>query len=126
MSIDPRQFDKDTTPEVSFESKHSAPDGSGRHGRFELWFSLESWSRQRRVIKAWEALAARQGLDAEMFRAASWSFVDGIMSIQHQVVLDTNKTQTLGFFGHVDSSKEFCNVFRRAEELKLLPSSQKE
>lgn len=42
--------------------------------------------------------------------------------LQHQVVLDTNKARSMGFFGHVDSTRECFDVFRRAERLKLLLS----
>lgn len=61
----------------------------------ELRHSLEAWSRQPRVIRAWETLAQREGLDPELFHNATWAFADGIISIQQPLVMDMSKVSCL-------------------------------
>lgn len=67
------------------------------NGTFELRNSLVQWSKEPRVAEAWEKIAKREGLDRETFSLASWSFADGVVSLQHQLVFSVNKVSDLHF-----------------------------
>ncbi|KAG4257541.1 hypothetical protein FPRO03_13884 [Fusarium proliferatum] len=119
--VDEEQFNKPAPFPTYSESEHPAPDGSGRRGKFELRGSLVEWAKQPRVLEAWGEIAKREGLDLDIFHTASWPFGDGVLSFQHQLVLDASKARSFGFFGYVESVQDFITVFKLAAELKLLP-----
>ncbi|RGP78261.1 aldo-keto reductase family [Fusarium longipes] len=121
IPLDEEQFNKSAPFPTYAESEHAAPDGSGRRGKFELRCSLVEWAKQPRVLDAWERIAKREGLDPAIFHSASWPFGDGVLSFQHQLVLDASKVRSFGFFGYVESVQDFITVFELAAELKLLP-----
>ncbi|RFU25892.1 hypothetical protein B7463_g10428, partial [Scytalidium lignicola] len=100
-----------------------APRNPNEHGIFELRTSLAEWAKQDRVKAAWDQLAERQGLDKEVFSSASWAFADGVASFQHELMLDMNKARIFGFHGTVDSTADFLEVLKTAQELNFLPKT---
>ncbi|KAF2092511.1 NAD dependent epimerase/dehydratase family protein-like protein [Rhizodiscina lignyota] len=102
-------------------SKLPAPRDPSEHGVFELRNSLEQWAKQQPVQEAWDRLAAREGLDRDVFYQASWGFADGVVSFQHSIMFDMNKVRRFGFHATVDSTADFVECIKTAQELKFLP-----
>lgn len=91
VKVDPDQFKKPAPRPWSFESAVGSPKDPSVKGTFVLNNSLEKWAKEPKVIAAWEEISVREGLDRDVFFQASWSFADGVISFQHQLVLDMNK-----------------------------------
>lgn len=98
-----------------------SPRDPNEHGVFELRLSLEQWAKQEHVRAAWDRLVAREDLDRAVFYEASWGFADGMVSIQHEIVLDMSKARRFGFHATVDSVADFLEVMKTAQELNFLP-----
>jgi hypothetical protein len=77
-----------------------APYPSPFKSQLELRNSLQAWAVEEKVVQAWERIAQREGLDAEVFGQASWGFADAALALGWSVVLDGNKVccNLLGFF----------------------------
>lgn len=91
VSVDDDQFRKPAPRPWKSESAVGSPKDSSIKGTFELRNSLQQWAKEQDTIKAWEKLAQREKLDREVFYQASWSFADGVVSFQHQLILEMNK-----------------------------------
>lgn len=111
VEVDEQQFQK------------PAPRPFSRGDQVALRNSLAIWAKEQKVIDAWSRLAEREGLDKQVFEAASWPFADAVMSGQSQFYLDMNKARSYGYFGSCDTVQDFIATFKTAIELKFLPKS---
>jgi hypothetical protein len=106
---------------VSATQFSDPPRNHFKKGNAEMRNGLTLWAQDPKVVEAWERLAQREGLDREVFHQASWPFADAIICMQYSFILEMNKARKHGYFGFVDSSEDFFEVFRQAQELKFLP-----
>jgi hypothetical protein len=89
----------------------------------DLRISLDKWSKDPKVIKAWERLRDREGLDQKVWDGASWAFADGIISMSWNLIVDNQKAKRYGFFGTVDTHENWAEVFEEAAKQGLLPKA---
>jgi hypothetical protein len=115
------QFKQEAPRPVRNDLTDPAPIDPEIKGVSELRNSLTQWAQEPKVIEAWETLAAREGLDKEVFQQASWEFADAILSLQYEIVLSLSKARKYGFAAYVDSTDAFLGAFKDAEKLKFLP-----
>jgi hypothetical protein len=90
-------------------------------GTLELRNSWQQWANETRTIEAWKRLTDREGLDEDAFERASWGFVDRNMAISYSKLESMAKARRFGFLGYVDSTENFLEVFREAQQMKILP-----
>ncbi|KFY16276.1 hypothetical protein V492_01452 [Pseudogymnoascus sp. VKM F-4246] len=82
---------------------------------------LSKWSKDAKVNKVWEEVAAREGLDKEAFGHATWAFLDFVLGRSYDLVLNMTEARKLGFEGFVDSWDALDETFTELEEAGVLP-----
>lgn len=90
----------------------------------ELRNSLQVWSKEPRVIEAWNRLAEREGLAKDSFEKASWGYADWNLEIGYSKIEDLTKARRMGFFGYVDSTENFLEVLGSAGRMGILPKME--
>lgn len=98
-----------------------APIDRKFHSTNALRISVEKWSKDPKVIAAWERLRDREGLNQKVWDGASWAFVDAMVGTEYNVMLGAQKLRKKGFFGTIDTLDNWLEVFQQASELKMLP-----
>jgi hypothetical protein len=108
---------------VKAEMPLPAPIDRKTKSVMESRLSLDKWSKDPKVIKAWEKLRDREGLDQKVWDGASWPFADGILGMQWNVIIGSEKARKYGFFGTVDTQENWEHVFEEARKAGMLPKA---
>ncbi|KAI8961198.1 NAD(P)-binding protein [Daldinia sp. FL1419] len=82
---------------------------------------LEKWAKRPEVIKAWETLRDRHGLDQAAWDGATWGFLGFLLGRNYSCVASMSKARKLGWTGYADTWDEFEYTFKELEEAKMLP-----
>jgi hypothetical protein len=65
----------------------------------EQRIDLVKWSQRDDVKKAWEQLAAREGLEKDAFYQATWAFLGLVLGRNYDIVVSMSKARKLGWTG---------------------------
>jgi hypothetical protein len=82
---------------------------------------LSEWSKDDKVKKVWDDVAAREGLDQKAFGQATWAFLDFVLGRSYDLVLNMTEARKLGFEGFVDTWDALDETFNELEEAGVLP-----
>ncbi|KAI9756105.1 MAG: hypothetical protein M4579_003992 [Chaenotheca gracillima] len=82
---------------------------------------LTKWSQKPEVKRAWEKLAARDGLDNDAFEKATWGFLGFVLGRNYNLVISMSKARKLGWTGYVDSWDALEECLQELEDEKILP-----
>lgn len=89
--------------------------------KLEQRIHLSKWSKDDKIKKVWEEVAAREGLDQKAFGQATWAFLNFILGRSYDLVLNMTEARKLGFEGFVDSWEALDETFTELEEAGVLP-----
>ncbi|KAL8674759.1 MAG: hypothetical protein Q9168_000843 [Polycauliona sp. 1 TL-2023] len=90
-------------------------------GKVEQRIDLVKWSQRSDVKKAWEQLAAREGLEKTAFEKATWGFLGFVLGRNYNIVLSMSKARRLGWNGYIDTWDSLSESFDELEMEKILP-----
>ncbi|KAI5922439.1 NAD dependent epimerase/dehydratase family protein [Camillea tinctor] len=98
----------------------------GMRGEFkqsELFcqIDLAKWAKRPEVIKAWEGLRDRYGLEQAAWDNATWGFLTFTLGREYNLVASMSKARRMGWTGYADTWEEFQHTFRQLEQAKMLP-----
>ncbi|KAI0020073.1 NAD dependent epimerase/dehydratase family protein [Xylariomycetidae sp. FL0641] len=98
----------------------------GLKGEFEpsqvfCQIDLEDWAKRPEVVKAWESLRDRYGLDQGAWDHATWGFLTFLLGREYSCVANMTKARKHGFTGYADTWDEFQRTFKALEAAKMLP-----
>jgi hypothetical protein len=65
----------------------------------EQRIDLVKRSQRDDVKKAWEQLAAREGLEKDAFHKATWAFLGFVLGRNYDIVVSMSKARKLGWTG---------------------------
>lgn len=82
---------------------------------------LEKWAKRPEVVKAWEALRDKYGLDQAAWDGATWGFLAFLLGRNYSCIASMSKARKLGWTGYADTWDEFRRTFKELEENKMLP-----
>lgn len=99
----------------------------GLKGEFKQGFlynqiDLIRWAKRPEVVKAWESLRDRYGLDQAMWENATWDFLNFLLGRQYSCVASMSKARKMGFNKYADTWTEFEHTLKELEAAKMLPS----
>ncbi|KAL9026122.1 MAG: hypothetical protein Q9180_007535, partial [Flavoplaca navasiana] len=72
-------------------------------GKVEQRINLIKWSQRPDVKKAWERLAAREGLEKDGLEKATWGFLGFVLGRNYNIVQSMSKARRLGWNGYIDT-----------------------
>jgi nucleoside-diphosphate-sugar epimerase len=98
----------------------------GLKGEFKQSFlynqiDLIKWAKRPEVVKAWESLRDRYGLDQAMWENATWDFLNFLLGRQYSCVASMSKARKMGFNKYADTWTEFEHTLKELEAAKMLP-----
>ena len=101
-------------------------DSMGLKGEFEqnhvhCQIDLMDWAKRPEVVKAWEALRDKHGLEQETWEKATWAFLTFLMGREYSCVVSMSKARNAGWTGYRDTWEEFEHTFALLEKEGLLP-----
>jgi nucleoside-diphosphate-sugar epimerase len=71
---------------------------------------------------AWRRIADRTGLrDIDLKSIVNWRWVDNVLRMEHDVVLETGKIRRAGFHDFIETDTVFLERLRELQEHKVLP-----
>ncbi|KAI1504811.1 hypothetical protein F5X99DRAFT_371058 [Biscogniauxia marginata] len=82
---------------------------------------LEKWAKRPEVVRAWEALRDRYGLEQGAWDNATWWFLTFSFGREYSLVASMSKARRMGWTGYADTWDEFQHAFRELEHAKMLP-----
>ena len=100
------------------------PRGFGGPGIIRASFSFLEWSKNPEVVKAWEELTAKHGLEGSPFgekAADTFGLIDGEILGGWGRVYDMDKNHRLGWHGSVRTEEAIKQVFTEMADLKMVP-----
>lgn len=83
------------------------------------------WAKDPKVVKAWETLRDKYGLDASAWDHATWGFLTFVLGREFSCVVSMSKARKMGWNGYEDTWDSFEEVFSQLEEAKVLPPVSK-
>lgn len=92
-------------------------------GKAEQRIDLVKWSQRSDVKKAWEQLAAREGLEKDGLEKATRGFLDFVLGRNYDIVLSMSKARRLGWNGYIDTWDLLSECFDELEMEKVLPKT---
>ena len=99
------------------------PRGYGPRGVTKIRFSMVSWAKREKVVKAWRELAEENGLADKELRDVErvFGFLDGTVCRSSALTFSMDKSRKMGWHGFVDSSEAFLEVFDDLARIKMIP-----
>ncbi|KAI0839684.1 NAD(P)-binding protein [Hypoxylon sp. FL0890] len=82
---------------------------------------LEKWAKRPEVVKAWEKVRDRHGLDQTAWDGATWGFLAFLLGRNYSCIASMSKARKLGWTGYADTWEEFERTFKELEDAKMLP-----
>ncbi|KAK5944623.1 hypothetical protein PMZ80_003906 [Knufia obscura] len=79
------------------------------------------WAKDPKVMKAWETLRDKYGLDQQAFDKATWGFLTFVLGREYSCVTSMSKARKMGWNGYEDTWDSFEETFDRLEKAKILP-----
>ncbi|KAI1387587.1 NAD(P)-binding protein [Hypoxylon trugodes] len=83
--------------------------------------NLQEWAKRPEVVKAWETLRDRYGLDQGSWDGATWDFSTFVLGRNYSLIGSMSKARKLGWTGYADTWDEFQRTFKELEDAKMLP-----
>ncbi|CAL8577933.1 hypothetical protein XPA_003742 [Xanthoria parietina] len=90
-------------------------------GKVEQRIDLIKWSQRSDVKKAWQQLAAREGLEKDGLEKATWGFLGFVLGRNYDIVLSMSKARRLGWNGYIDTWDSLSGCFDELAMEKMLP-----
>lgn len=84
--------------------------GKFAHGKVEQRIDLIKWSHRPDVKKAWERLAAREGLEKDGLEKATWGFLGFVLGRNYNIVQSMSKARRLDWNGYIDTWIRYRNA----------------
>ncbi|KAK5096140.1 hypothetical protein LTS08_007746 [Lithohypha guttulata] len=85
----------------------------------------EKWAKDERVIKAWETLRDKYGLEQKAWEKATWGFLTFVLGRDYSNVVSMSKARKMGWNGYEDTWDAFEDAFRELEAEGILPPLNK-
>ncbi|KAI0459173.1 NAD(P)-binding protein [Xylaria acuta] len=82
---------------------------------------LTRWAQRPEVVRAWESLRDRYGLDPGVWDNATWSFLNFLLGREYSCVASMSKARKMGFNEYADTWVEFQHTLKELETAKMLP-----
>ncbi|KAI0483598.1 NAD(P)-binding protein [Xylaria cf. heliscus] len=82
---------------------------------------LTKWAQRPEVVKAWESLRDKHGLDQGVWDNATWGFVNFLLGREYSCVASMSKARKMGFNKYADTWDEFQHTLKELEMAEMLP-----
>lgn len=79
------------------------------------------WAKDSRVIRAWETLRDKYGLDQAAWEKATWPFLTFVLGREFSCVVSMSKARKMGWNGYEDTWDSFEEAFDKLEQARILP-----
>lgn len=129
--VPPRQFERKTLESSQMKLAEVPPfediaaltgmEGKIQQGVVEQRIDLVKWSKKPEIIKTWEKIAERDGLEKDVFEKATWDFLGFVLGRNYNIVISMSKAREYGFNGYKDTWQSFVDTFDELEKLNILP-----
>ncbi|EHY61113.1 hypothetical protein ABEF92_002298 [Exophiala dermatitidis] len=97
-----------------FENKHSVV-----HQQIDT----AKWAKRPEVVKKWEEIRDRFGLDQEAWDKATWAFLTFLLGRNYSCVASMSMARKLGWTGYQDTWDAFDETFAALEDEGILPKA---
>ncbi|KAI1486177.1 hypothetical protein F5X96DRAFT_656349 [Biscogniauxia mediterranea] len=108
-------------PPVAEVASKMGLKGEFKQSELFCQIDLAKWAKRPEVVKAWEALRDRYGLEQTAWDKATWGFLTFTLGREYNVVASMSKARRMGWTGYADTWDEFQHTFRQLEQAKMLP-----
>ncbi|RYP35906.1 hypothetical protein DL767_003595 [Monosporascus sp. MG133] len=108
-------------PPVSEVEAKLGLKGEFKQSELNCQIDLQKWAKRPDVMKAWERLRDRYGLDQTAWDSATWDFLSFLLGRNYSNVASMSKARKMGWHGYADTWDEFQRTFKELEEAKMLP-----
>lgn len=108
-------------PPVSEVDAKLGLKGEFKQSEVNCQIDLQKWAASPDVVKAWEHLRDRYGLDQTAWDSATWDFLSFLLGRNYSNVASMSKARKMGWHGYADTWDEFQRTFKELEEAKMLP-----
>ncbi|KAI0434181.1 NAD(P)-binding protein [Xylaria sp. FL1042] len=82
---------------------------------------LTKWAQRPEVVKAWESIRDRHGLEQGVWDNATWAFSNFLLGREYSCVASMSKARKMGFNKYADTWVEFQHALKELEDAKMLP-----
>ncbi|KAI4142537.1 MAG: hypothetical protein L6R39_004898, partial [Caloplaca ligustica] len=110
-------------PPIAEAAAERGLEGRIRPGKVEQRIDLIKWSQRDDVKKAWEQVVAREGLEKDGLKKATWGFLGFVLGRNYDIVISMSKARKLGWTGYVDTWDSLSECFSDLEMDKVLPKT---
>jgi len=98
-------------------------DGEDKHSVVHQQIDTTKWAQRPEVVKKWEELRDKFGLDQSTWDQATWGFLSFLFGRDFDCVVSMSKARKLGWTGYVDTKDAFFETFDQLEEQGILPKA---
>ncbi|KAH9907177.1 hypothetical protein F4778DRAFT_768855 [Xylariomycetidae sp. FL2044] len=108
-------------PPVAEVEKEMGLKGEFKQTEVFCQIDLEKWAKRPEVVKAWEGLRDKYGLEQAAWDNATWGFLNFLVGREFSCVVSMSKARKMGWNGYADTWDEFQAAFKELEKAKILP-----
>ncbi|RYP80520.1 hypothetical protein DL769_002404 [Monosporascus sp. CRB-8-3] len=108
-------------PPVSEVDAKLGLKGEFKQSEVNCQIDPQKWAKRPDVVRAWERLRDRYGLDQAAWDSATWDFLSFLLGRNYSNVASMSKARKMGWHGYADTWDEFQRTFKELEEAKMLP-----
>lgn len=98
-------------------------DGEDDHSVVHQQIDTTKWAQRPEVVKKWEELRDRFGLDQSVWDKATWGFLTFLFGREYDCVVSMSKARKLGWSGYQDTKDAFFETLDELEREKILPKA---
>jgi len=98
-------------------------EGEDRHSVVHQQIDTTKWAQRPEVVKKWEELRDKFGLDQSTWDNATWGFLTFLLGREFDCVVSMSKARKLGWTGYVDTKDAFFETLKELEEQGILPKA---
>ncbi|KAI0408466.1 NAD(P)-binding protein [Xylaria palmicola] len=113
--------DQHTRPPVAEVEAELGLQGEFKQCVLYNQIDLVQWAQRPEVVKAWQSLRDRYGLDQGAWDNATWDFVNFLLGREYSCVASMSKARKMGFNNYADTWDEFQHTLKELETAKMLP-----
>lgn len=108
-------------PPVSEVEEKMGLKGEFKQSEVYCQIDLKKWAKRPEVVKAWEGLRDKYGLDQGAWDNATWDFLAFLLGRNYSCISSMSKARRMGWHGYADTWDEFKRTFKELEDAKMLP-----
>ncbi|KAI1626143.1 hypothetical protein EDD37DRAFT_332005 [Exophiala viscosa] len=93
----------------------------GKHSVIHQQIDTTKWAKRPEVVKKWEEIRDKAGLDQQTWEKATWGFLTFLLGRKFSCVVSMSKARSLGWTGYKDTWTAFDETFAELEKEGILP-----